>query len=77
MRSAGRGVRKKADELPISFNDEYIDAFSWNAAAVWSLLPPGLLPLQLAHPDFVALPEWLAGAYTGAGLLNQYFGWLL
>lgn len=65
--------------LPLLFKDEYIKAFSWNAAAIWSLLPLSLflLPLQLEHADYIVLPDWLASAYTGAGLLNEYFGWLL
>lgn len=62
--------------LPVLFKDRYIEAFSFEAAALWSLIPLGLflLPLQLTFTDVLVLPDWAKSIYQIAGLFVKYFG---
>lgn len=65
--------------LPVVYKDQFVAPFSFDAAAIWSLLPLGLflLPLQLAYADLLILPEWTKTIYGAAGWLVKYFGWLI
>lgn len=68
-----RGLRG----LPVVFKNRYVDAFSFEAAAIWSLLPLGLflLPLQLEIANWLALPQWLKDIYASAGWIVKYVSW--
>ncbi|MEM7750199.1 MAG: hypothetical protein AAF346_18255 [Pseudomonadota bacterium] len=65
--------------LPVLFKDRYVEAFSFDAAAIWSLFPLALflLPLQLARADLLVLPNWVEGIYNSAAWIVNLFGWLL
>ncbi len=65
--------------LPVFFKGRYVEAFSFDAAAIWSLLPLALflLPLQLAKADLLFLPNWAESIYNGGAWIVSLFGWML